>query len=45
MISLYNVKRELVKLIQTKSGNKTTEIIERQSGELVYNNYLDRTVN
>nr|XP_034332947.1 uncharacterized protein LOC105332276 [Crassostrea gigas]XP_034332948.1 uncharacterized protein LOC105332276 [Crassostrea gigas] len=42
---LYNLKRELVKSIFTKSRERPTDITVTQSGELVYTDNTNRTVN
>ena len=44
-LKLFNLKGELIKSIETKSGNVPEDIAVAQSGKLVYTDYADGSIN
>ena len=45
ILKLYNLKGELLKSVQTKSGKEPQDITVIPSGDLVYADFLDRSIN
>ena len=45
IMKLYNLKGELLKSVQTKSGNMPWDIAVTRSGGLVYADYSGRSIN
>ncbi|XP_078342042.1 uncharacterized protein LOC144627898 [Crassostrea virginica] len=45
IMRLYNLKGELLRLVRTKSGNEPWDIAVTRSGDLVYTDYLLRSIN
>lgn len=45
IMRLYNFQKKLIKSIQTKSGNKPWDISVARSGDLIYTDLIDRSVN
>ena len=45
ILNLYNLKGELLKSVQTKSGKGPQDITVTWSGDLVYADFLDRSIN
>ena len=45
IMKLYNLKGNILSSVQTKSGNYPRDIAVTRSGDLVYADYLDRSIN
>nr|XP_034309658.1 tripartite motif-containing protein 2 isoform X3 [Crassostrea gigas] len=45
ILKLYNLQRGLIKSMKTKSGKRAEDVAVTRSGDLLYTNYLDRTLN
>nr|XP_022309120.1 E3 ubiquitin-protein ligase TRIM71-like [Crassostrea virginica] len=45
IMKLFNLQGELIKSIQTESGNKVTDIAVTRGGNLVYTDYKDKSIN
>nr|XP_022333168.1 uncharacterized protein LOC111130406 [Crassostrea virginica] len=45
ILRLYNLQEELLKSVQTKSGNRPWDIAVTRSGDLVYADHLDSSIN
>ncbi|XP_078331561.1 uncharacterized protein LOC144625225 [Crassostrea virginica] len=45
ILRLYNLQGELLRSVKTKSGNKPSDIAVTRSGDMVYADYNDRSIN